>query len=125
MRETDVQRAVVGFYRQVGGVVYDLAQGYRPGGRRHGTTRQTKGLPDLWVFFPHLGLVLWHEVKAVPRSVPEERRPDVLTKKQTAEQRTFQKHCEEVRMPYVLGGLPEAVRAITVLRAMRKAVTVA
>lgn len=41
---------------------YNLSQGYRPGGKRHGSTRQTPGLPDLYAQHPAWG-PLWLEVK--------------------------------------------------------------
>ncbi|GIW54995.1 MAG: hypothetical protein KatS3mg082_1399 [Nitrospiraceae bacterium] len=67
LRERDVQRAVVELCRLYGGVVYSLSQGYRPGPRRHATTRQTKGLPDLWVFFPARKVGMWIEGQAAGR----------------------------------------------------------
>ena len=63
MKEDAVQRAVRILYESYGGQWYNLSQGFRPGGARHGTTRQSKGLPDLWVFFPASGFKLWHETK--------------------------------------------------------------
>ena len=63
MKEDAVQRAVRILYESYGGQWYNLSQGFRPGGVRHGTTRQSKGLPDLWVFFPKVGAKLWHETK--------------------------------------------------------------
>jgi hypothetical protein len=65
-REKDVKRGVVKFLRDIGCHVYNLDQGYRPGGRRHATTRQTKGLPDLFAVWPRSpggSLVFWIEVK--------------------------------------------------------------
>ena len=53
MRERDVQRDVVAFYRKLGCFVYVLSQG-RP-------TRQTPGLPDLYVQ-THTS-AWWHESK--------------------------------------------------------------
>ena len=52
-------------YARAGGFWYDLSQGFRPGGKRHGSTRQTPGLGDLFVIFPPTGLTLWHETKAI------------------------------------------------------------
>ncbi len=72
MREDAVQRAVRTLYEAYGGEWYNLSQGYRPGGKRHATTRQSKGLPDLWVFFPAVGFRLWHETK---RLTADELRP--------------------------------------------------
>lgn len=64
MNEDVVQRSVVKLYQAYGGQVYNLSQGYRPGPRRHATTRQSEGLPDLWVFFLDSGFRIWHETKA-------------------------------------------------------------
>lgn len=101
--ERDVQRRVVAVYRTVGCIVWSLSQGYRPGGPRHATTRQSKGLPDLYVMCPVRDgirrLVFWHEVK----------RPGG---KQTPEQMHFQIACELRGIGYVLGGMPEAVEAL-------------
>lgn len=51
-READVQRDVKALLQMYGFNVSDLSQGYRPGGRRHATTRQTPGIPDMWVTRP-------------------------------------------------------------------------
>ena len=61
--EKDIHRAVAQFYKLCGCHVYNLAQGYRPGGKRHGSTRQTEGLADLYVLWPARGVAWWHEVK--------------------------------------------------------------
>lgn len=116
MREADVQHGVVDFYQTAGGVVCDLSQGFRPGGRRHGTTRQTKGLGDLYVFFPYLGFALWHETKASDRPPDDPKRQESLREKQSDEQRWFEDQCRACRVPYVLGGVAEAVAALEQLR---------
>lgn len=95
-REKDIHYRVAKLYAACGGRVYNLAQGYRPGGRRHATTRQTKGLPDLHVMFPARRVVFWHEVK----------RPKA---KQTPEQEVFQAACQACAVGYVLGGEDEAI----------------
>jgi len=120
-READVQRDVKAAYEACGCVVANFSQGYRPGGRRHGTTRQTKGIPDLYVFPPlrrdqavaaqagHPVLYLapwWHETK----------RPGG---EQTLEQTEWQRRCQQRGVAYVLGGVAAAVvhlRAIGVVR---------
>lgn len=100
--EREVQRRVVALYKSAGCTVYSLSQGYRPGGAGHGTTRQTKGLPDLYVFPPSHHAVRgvspwWHEVK----------RPGG---KQTPEQREFEDLCfNTLAVDYVLGGYREAL----------------
>ena len=44
--EDRIQLQVREIYGTSGGMVYDLSQGFRPGGDRHGGTRQTPGLGD-------------------------------------------------------------------------------
>ena len=92
--ERDVQRRVVALLKSAGFTVYSLSQGYRPGGRGHGTTRQTKGLPDLYAMSPRL--FLWVEVKR-------------LGGKQTPEQVEFEADCRACGIPYVLGGYREVL----------------
>lgn len=60
-RESDVQRDVKAILELYGFDVTDTSQGYRPGGRRHGTTRITRGTPDLFVTRPPK-----HEVRLEP-----------------------------------------------------------
>jgi hypothetical protein len=106
--EREIQRQVKAAYEACGCFVANFSQGYRPGGKRHATTRQTKGIPDLYVFPPvrevrgplagHATVYLapwWHETK----------RPGA---RQTAEQRTWQMRCEQRGVAYVLGGVAEA-----------------
>lgn len=113
-REAQVQQRVVAIYRAAGASVCNLAQGFRPGGRRHGTTRQTKGLPDLYVFLPRRGLAWWHEVKAPDRfdlgfeHMADADRAAMYRKKQSPEQALFELRCGECQVPYVLGGALEA-----------------
>ena len=48
--EDRVQARTVTFWKSVPYAhVYDLSQGVRGGGKKHATTRQTEGLPDLIV----------------------------------------------------------------------------
>jgi hypothetical protein len=65
--EREIKNAIITFLRDIGCKVYNLDQGFRPGGPRHGTTRQTKGLGDLYAImpsaFPSAFPVLWIEVK--------------------------------------------------------------
>ena len=96
--EAQAQEAVRQLFTGVGGVVNNLSQGHRPGGRRHATTRQTKGLGDLWVQFPGRGLALWWETK---RPGNEEG--------QTLEQIQFQRRNEACGVPSGCGGVPEAI----------------
>ena len=57
-----MERDVVAFFRQIGCAVYKLSQGYR---KERGGTRQTPGIPDLYVMHPDIpGGSLWIEVKA-------------------------------------------------------------
>ncbi len=80
MNETHVQGVSKKLWGRIGAKIYDLSQGYRPGGKRHATTRQTPGIPDLWIFVPNLNVGLWMEVKALKASrirphVPKDREP--------------------------------------------------
>lgn len=112
--EASVQQRVVAIYRAAGATVCNLAQGYRPGGRRHGTTRQTKGIPDLYVFLPRRELAWWHEVKAPHRldlafeQMADADRAAMYRKKQTPEQVLFELLCRECQVAYILGGALEA-----------------
>lgn len=109
-----VQQRVVAIYRAAGASVCNLAQGYRPGGHRHGTTRQTKGLPDLYIFLPRRRLAWWHEVKAPDRfdlafeHMTVEARAALYRRKQSPEQVLFELRCGECQVPYLLGGALEA-----------------
>jgi len=97
--ERDVQRDVVTLYRRFGCTVCSLSQGYRPGGPRHGTTRQTKGLADLRVFLPAKGLTWEHEVK----------RPGG---EQSPEQAEFERLVTACGVAYALGGTGAALLAL-------------
>jgi hypothetical protein len=60
--EAIVERDIVNFFRQIGCAVYKLSQGYR---KERGGTRQTPGIPDLYVMHPDIpGGCLWIECKA-------------------------------------------------------------
>jgi hypothetical protein len=92
--EREVQRRVVATLKAFGFRVFNLSQGYRPGGRRHGTTRQTKGLGDLWAMHAGSGAVLWWETK----------RPGG---QRTSEQVQFGELCAACDVPYGFGGVAE------------------
>lgn len=114
--EKDEQRMVVDVYKKAGCEVYDLSQGFRPEkcphchkplskGRRgrHGTTRQTPGLSDLYIM-PPIGtpnarnyLPWWHETKR--RHVG----------KQSNDQIVFQERNEARGLEVVVGGQAEAI----------------
>ena len=102
--EAQVQEAIKGFWRQGGGFVNDLSQGYRAGGRRHGTTRQTKGLADLYLQHTGRGLVLWWETKR-----PGEEGG------QTEEQVKFERRNEACGVPSGHGGMPEFIAKLRAL----------
>lgn len=61
--ERMVQRAIKTLARAIGFHVTDFSQGYRPGGPRHATTRQTPGVPDLLLMHPSRQVVLFVECK--------------------------------------------------------------
>jgi len=96
--ESQVQEKIKGFWRSIGGFVNDLSQGYRPGGRRHGSTRQTKGLADLYLQHTGRGLALWWETKR-PGEEGE----------QTDDQVKFERRNEACGIPSGHGGWPEFV----------------
>ncbi|WP_425155502.1 VRR-NUC domain-containing protein [Candidatus Palauibacter sp.] len=73
-RERDVQRRIVALARTLGFFVSDLSQGYRPGGRRHSTTRQTPGVPDLYLAHPERRFRIWVEVKGPKGNLSEKQR---------------------------------------------------
>jgi hypothetical protein len=98
--EPQVQEAIKTLWRALGGFTNDLSQGYRPGGRRHGSTRQTKGLADLYLQHSGRACALWWETK---RPGHEEA--------QTEEQKLFERRNEACGIPSGHGGLP-AFRAM-------------
>lgn len=118
--EAQVQERVKAVYRAVGCVVASFSQGWRPGGKRHATTRQTKGIPDLYVFppvryrepfdgcrVPVTPLApFWHETK----------RPGG---KQSPEQLAWQRECEARGVGYVLGGVDEALAYLRLIGLVR------
>lgn len=71
--EKDVEREIVKALSKMGFFVSTLSQGYRPGGRRHATTRQTKGIPDLYFQHPRHGTG-WLEVKGPETPVTSDQR---------------------------------------------------
>lgn len=94
--EKATQRRIVQLFTACGGVVYNLSQGYR---KEAGGTRQTPGLPDLYVFFARRyswDRCLWWEVK----------RPGG---KRTEQQLRFAAHCAGAGIPYGFGGFDEAM----------------
>lgn len=106
--EHEIQRDVIELYERVGCVVIRLAQPHRLGSG----TRQTRGIPDLYVFPPlrrgdELDAPFWHEVK----------KPDG---KQRPEQKTFETHCVARRVAYVLGGTTEAIAQLRRIRLIRR-----
>jgi hypothetical protein len=99
--EIQVQGSIKDLWRQLGGFVNDLSQGYRPGGHRHGSTRQTKGLADLYLQHTGKGLALWFETK----------RPSEVDG-QTPEQVMFERRNKECGIPSGHGGMPEFLEAL-------------
>lgn len=61
--ERQVQASVKKALKMFGFHVSDFSQGYRPGGRRHGSTRQTPGIPDCYAQHRSLPVRFWVEVK--------------------------------------------------------------
>jgi len=86
--EKVVQREVIQFFEGLGCRVYRL-------GGNNRATRQSAGLPDLWIFCPRKHTGMWFEVKAAwGRPSPD--------------QITFADSCEACRVPYGIGGMPAA-----------------
>jgi hypothetical protein len=88
--EKDAYEAVVRLLRLAGCEVYRLSQSR--------ASRQTPGIPDLWVFGPR-NLYCWLEVK----------RPGGRLR---PEQRKFQAHCEARKIEHVVGGVREVERLL-------------
>lgn len=103
-REAAVQHDVKAAYEKFGCFVANFSQGYRP----RGGTRQTPGIPDLYVFPPlreeqrqagHPAVYLapwWHETKSA-------------VGKQSLEQIEWQRRCAQRGVAYVLGGVADAI----------------
>lgn len=82
--EARISREVQKFLKMIGGEVYSLEQGYR---KERGGTRQTPGLPDLFVMFPAEQVWTWAELKG-PKG------------KLTMHQLGFQMSCKEAGIPH-------------------------
>jgi hypothetical protein len=92
-REKEIQAEIVKLYRAFGCRVYNLSQAR--------ATKQTPGLPDMWVVSMDSGLARasklawWHEVKT-PKG------------EQSEAQREFQIECKLCYVGYVVGGVQAA-----------------
>lgn len=94
--EVNVERGqVCPFYGGLGIEVYPTSARVHPIGVR-------PGVADLICFFPRLGFHFFHETKVPPR-------------RQTREQREFEQACTDSYVPYVLGGIDEAMAFIVFL----------
>ena len=85
--EKSVQRDVILFFEGLGCRVYRLSQAR--------ATRQTPGLPDLWIFCPRKQTGFWFEVK------DDCGRP-------SAEQVTFGESCMACGIGHAMGGMGAA-----------------
>jgi hypothetical protein len=85
--EKIVQGKVVKLYKLAGCSVYSLSQAR--------ASKQTEGLPDLWIMAPAVRAAWWMETKSA-------------TGKQSVAQRDFQARCLLSGVSYVLGGLEDA-----------------
>lgn len=96
--EKAVQASIVKLLRSIGATVYVLG-GNRPKGDHPGT-RQTPGIPDLYVHIPYVGSDasehFWVEVKAKGGKL----RP---------EQAAFMVLCHDAGMRHIVGGLDEVL----------------
>jgi hypothetical protein len=117
VRPEDGERArVIGLLTSSGAEVYSLEQGYRaePGG-----SRQTPGLPDLWVFWPAAQLAGWFEVKS-EKGLKEHRRLAQLLQPPGQSQSSrknwlhvrvqeqFGAQCRQCGVPWAIGTVTEA-----------------
>ena len=93
-RESEVQAAVMRFYRTMGCEVVRFSEGRR--------TRITAGWPDLGVFCRPKRVFFLHEVKA-------------RGGKQSGAQSIVQRWAEECGMAYVIGGVQAGVEHLTAL----------
>ena len=89
-RESDVMYEITSFCQALGIAVYHLSQGR--------STRQSAGLPDLWLMHPKLGGV-WLEVKA-----PNGRRSGAQT--------VFADRCARSRVQHMFVSSLEPVRKL-------------
>lgn len=101
--EKDVQRKVVALLKACGFRVWSLSQGFRPGGPRHGSTRQSLGLADLYAIPPQPSRIdggfarpVWFEIKR-PGGKPSE------------DQLAFQAANATAGTDVVIGGVPEVI----------------
>jgi hypothetical protein len=95
-RSVNVERGqVCPFYGGLGIEVYPTSARVHPIGVR-------PGVADLICFFPRLGFHFFHETKVLPR-------------RQTKEQWEFEQHCIASKVPYVLGGIDEAMAFVVFL----------
>ena len=72
--EHEVQTGIRKLARAIGFHVTDFSQGYRPGGPRHATTRQTPGVPDLLLMHPSRQVALFVECKRLGGSLSKAQR---------------------------------------------------
>jgi hypothetical protein len=103
--EAQVQEKIKSFWRSIGGFVNDYSQGYRPGGRHHGSTRQTEGVADLLLQHEGRGVALFWETK----------RPGQEQSGLTDAQRAFERRNEACGIPSGHGGWPEFVAKLQAL----------
>lgn len=112
--ESVEERYTYALFSAVGGVVYTLS-----GNSREGGTRQARGLPDAWVFFPELGRAGWWEAKSVDgliewrRLVALDRAPgrslgSRLKWEHAKEQAAFRDHCQLTGTLWGIGSLQDA-----------------
>lgn len=90
--EKDVQQRVRKLYEAAGAVVYNLSQAR--------ASKQTPGLPDLWVFHVAADASWWHETK----------RPGG---DRTEAQEQFKERCRLTHTKYTCGGVDAARQMLT------------
>lgn len=118
------ERDVRNLFSTTGGRVYKLSQGWRGhfvDGTRiddRGGTRQTKGIPDLEVWYPERQLVLKFEVKTasglrthnrmLALAPPDVKKSQVRDWRRAQAQHQYAQLCKQCRIPYSMGGVAEA-----------------
>lgn len=117
--EQQLEQAVVQLYSAAGGVVISFAQGYRP---QPGGTRQTPGISDLEIWWPHRRALSKHETKTEEGLGEHLRlvaRPATLVPKSLANdwrraqaQARYRGLCQQCGIPYGIGGLQAAAAVI-------------
>lgn len=93
--EKSIQHWCAQMFKAAGCLVYSLSQAR--------ASKQSPGLPDLYVLVPRRATAFWFETKSAKG-------------RQSEAQAAFQKACEACGVRYVMGGMDEARAMLTELR---------